>query len=187
SSPPSCLSPPSLPDPTPLFTGKGHILVLNFTTGYNDISPTTDHLGCLNADGAFTLSDCAVFTVADDFPRELTTAEGGVCTFYDDRAPEHLDSYYRKGLHALSCTKEGSTVEGAWRNSFYTIRGFNYPFICIGDFGCLYETKKVPDTEKEVLSVWEYAWGAHQMNGTPGYLQVVWLWDPVKEIAEKSS
>jgi hypothetical protein len=30
-----------------------------------------------------------------------------------------------------------------------------------------------------VMPVWEYAYGAHQLWGTPGYLHVMLVWEPI--------
>ncbi|KAK4443480.1 hypothetical protein QBC34DRAFT_261387, partial [Podospora aff. communis PSN243] len=163
-----------------IFTGTGTISVLNLThiTNIQTVSPATDRIGCLNAQGSFTLSDCAVFTRSDTFPEELSTSEG-ICSFWDRTAEEHTESYYGRDMFALACNERVGGLSEGERGPWYTINGFNHPFVCTGRIGCTFETKRAPENEGEVMPVWEYAYGAHQLWGTPGYLHVVLVWEPI--------
>ncbi|KAK0751255.1 hypothetical protein B0T18DRAFT_318669 [Schizothecium vesticola] len=158
-----------------LFTGQAHISVLNFTTSYELTTPNNS-IGCLNARGALTLNDCAVFTktefAAPLWTQQIVTARGP-CSFRDNTTVTNAKSAYGWDDHALSCT------EGYEREGFYTVNGFKYPFLCQGNIGCLHETTRVPATNIDELPIWEYHWGDSQMDGTPGQLRVVLLWEPI--------
>jgi len=111
------------PDVGSLFTGTGHIRILNATT-LNYASPS-DVIGCLNARGAFAPSsspaDCAVFTRNDTWPHELSSSQG-TCTFVDRSAKENLESIFGKGSYAYSCTDmeaPGDVTNG--RGNWYVI------------------------------------------------------------------
>jgi hypothetical protein len=100
-----------------LFTGQAHISVLNFTTSYELTTPNNS-IGCLNARGALTLNDCAVFTktefAAPLWTQQIVTARGP-CSFRDNTTVTNAKSAYGWNDHALSC------AEGYEREGFYTV------------------------------------------------------------------
>jgi hypothetical protein len=57
--------------------------------------------------------------------------------------------------------------------------GFKYPFVCNGNINCFYDIVASPSPEEKGHPVWQYFWGAHQMDVPPGHLKVIWLWVPV--------
>jgi hypothetical protein len=76
------------------FSGQGYIQVLrgdNITTA----SPS-DQIGCMHETGAFTLSDCGVFTkVGNGLSSGLRN-----CTFGDDTQPANVDAIYGQRNYA---------------------------------------------------------------------------------------
>lgn len=81
--------------------GKGQILVFNGS----DITNPLNYLGCMAADGAFVLKDCAFFTKAD----YSISSSLGNCTWHDDTKQENKDSIYGGGSYAWSCGKQLQT------------------------------------------------------------------------------
>ncbi|KAK4217519.1 hypothetical protein QBC37DRAFT_470677 [Rhypophila decipiens] len=160
--------------------GKGTVAVLNGT----DIDKLTlaDRIGCLNANGALTLDDCAVFTIYEpeeyDGLLRLMTTEAGNCTFQDETQPTNVDSIYGKGDHAWSC--DGEHPQADIYDGVYTLNGLKMPFVCNGDINCFYDVKKAPKNKTDAIPVWQFRWGSQQRGITPGHLQVAWLWQPVK-------
>ncbi|KAK1753567.1 hypothetical protein QBC47DRAFT_403909 [Echria macrotheca] len=167
---------------TDQFVGKGRVLVLN-SDNLEKAKPS-DKVGCLNAKGdVVTLDQCAVFTRNETWPHELYSS-AGTCTFRDTTTVQNLASVYGKGSYAFSCSDVGDSVlkSAMWAGEpYYTVDGFNFPFVCTGNLNCYYEIERVPTSDKDSLPVWEYFWGSQQMSVTPGHLQVMWLWDPVKD------
>jgi len=175
---------PSKPinDPSPLFTGRGLITAHPFSSSSPyTLTPT---LGCLNSHGLLTQSDCATFSinVTQSGHNQLFTSLG-YCTFSDETAVQNTKSWYGKDDHALSCTEKtwDRWATGFKGELFYTIRGFDYPWICQGEFGCRYESSGVPTKKEDALPIWEYTWGSQQMDGTPGNSQVMLLWERTEE------
>jgi hypothetical protein len=82
----------------PAFVGSGYIHVLNGS----DITKASiaDRIGCMDKTGAFTLSDCAVFTRMNSG----LFSSAGNCTFHDPSQPENLDSAYGRMSTAWHCT-----------------------------------------------------------------------------------
>lgn len=83
-----------------LFTGQGYIRVLNSSTV--DAAVPSAAVGCLDAAGAATASDCAVFTRVDEYPRVVRSPLGN-CSFSDEDMPVNSDSVYGRRNHAWSC------------------------------------------------------------------------------------
>ncbi|KAK4187675.1 hypothetical protein QBC35DRAFT_229987 [Podospora australis] len=157
-----------------VFVGRGEIHVLNYTSF--DATGPADKIGCLNEFGLLTFDDCAVFTRKEKNPAFLASPLGGACSFRNQNMPTNKDSYYGKDSHAWSCRESpADNLEEV----YYTVRGFNYPFICNGNLGCTYDIPNAPTPERRVQPVWQFFWGSHQMGITPGHLEVVWLWVPV--------
>lgn len=79
------------------FTGQGYIQVLkgdNITA-----ARTSDRIGCMHETGAFTLSDCSVFTrVGNGLSSRL-----GNCTFNDNTQPANVDAIYGQRNYAWVC------------------------------------------------------------------------------------
>ena len=83
------------------FTRQGHIVVLNASSVVN-VSPSAQRVGCMNAAGSLTQTDCAVFTRTDTAPYILSTSQGN-CSFLDQNMPANTDSAYGKNYHAFHC------------------------------------------------------------------------------------
>ncbi|KAL1870785.1 hypothetical protein VTK73DRAFT_2509 [Phialemonium thermophilum] len=164
---------------TELFQGRGRIAVLN-SSSLTAVSPATNRIGCLDADGALvsstkdTIDGCATYTRLDEFPYTLSTARGN-CSFGDANMQVNTDSAYGARSHAWHCW-EGRVGDAGDR--LYTIDGFSYPLLCNLDLDCFYDVKAVPGPG-EKAPVWQFFWGSQQMGITPGHLQVVWLWEPL--------
>ncbi|KAK4176671.1 hypothetical protein QBC36DRAFT_213470 [Triangularia setosa] len=178
------------------FVGQGQIHVLN-SSSYASANPATDTIGCLTASGFLSKNNCATFTRTESYPYMLVSSRG-LCTFNDKSMPNNKDSYYGKNTYAWHCLESAKAgIEG---ERYYTVNGFKYPFLCNGNLGCYYDIPAAPTTvaddgdsfsvqevgkTKAVQPVWQFFWGSHQMGITPGHLQVLWLWVPVKEGKEK--
>ncbi|KAJ6489925.1 hypothetical protein C8R45DRAFT_1096899 [Mycena sanguinolenta] len=149
--------------------GTGYIHVLNSTNWAT--ATADDSVGCLNAAGRFVLNDCAVFTHLDVAPDGLSTS-AGICTVYDTSMPANTAAIYGGSVHALTC----QTPESAQATDFYTIDGFQLPFLCQGDLDCYVDAGGVPTAEDDEFYVWPYEWGSQQMTVPQGHLQGVLLW-----------
>ncbi|KAK0609940.1 hypothetical protein B0T17DRAFT_629472 [Bombardia bombarda] len=183
--PPRRLLPPTAHaqtnDVTKLFVGQGQIAVLN-STSLAYASPA-DKIGCLSSLGNFTASaaECAVFTRIDAYPHTLLTTAGN-CSFRNKNMPVNSDSVYGKNTHSWSCGTD--KVETVPDETYYTVRGFNYPFLCNGNLDCFYDMKVPPapvanSTSSVRVPVWQFVWGSDQQEVSPGHVQTVWLWVPV--------
>ncbi|KAK4237074.1 hypothetical protein C8A03DRAFT_35005 [Achaetomium macrosporum] len=161
------------------FLGRAHIHVLN-NTNTSTADPVADRIGCLNAQGWLTLDDCAVFTRADDpnVHHTLSTSAGN-CSFQDPAMPKNVDSVYGSNTHAWSC---GPGAGDGMVEYYYTITGFNYPFVCQGNINCFYDIKATaPGEDTAPMPVWAFYWGSQQFDVPPGHWRVLWLWARVPE------
>ncbi|KAK4120720.1 hypothetical protein N657DRAFT_579272 [Parathielavia appendiculata] len=159
------------------FVGRGRIHVLNSTSFVT--ASLADRIGCLNRHGMLTLRDCAVFTLFDDSPRSFYSAEGN-CSFRNPNTPTNRDSYYGSDTHAWSCG--GKDVDKSVNENYYTVNGFNYPFVCNGNINCWYDIlMATPGNDYEPLPVWQFFWGAHQLDVPAGHSRVLWLWVPTRK------
>ncbi|KAK4225841.1 hypothetical protein QBC38DRAFT_420439 [Podospora fimiseda] len=159
------------------FVGLGQIHVLN-SDSFFSASPE-NRIGCINEQGLLTIDDCAVFSRLDAPPHTLSSARGD-CSFRNTRMPNNKDSWYGKNSYAWSCGRELTDETG---ESYYTVNGFRYPFVCNGNINCFYDIPRVPTVEETVQPVWQYFWGGEQPGITPGHMQVLWLWVPVAKDA----
>ncbi|KAI1658065.1 hypothetical protein F4813DRAFT_53091 [Daldinia decipiens] len=151
-------------------SGSGQIYVIN-STDFQNASPA-DSIGCLNAQGGFSESDCATFTRLDTYPNTLSTSSGN-CTFSDSTQPANTDSVYGSRSYSYFCREDyASSVT----DSLYTINGFNYAFLCHGDRNCFYDVKTIP-SDSTIAPVWEYVWGSQQTGIPEGHTQVMWYWN----------
>ncbi|KAL7623118.1 hypothetical protein AAE478_006797 [Parahypoxylon ruwenzoriense] len=151
------------------FSGSGQIYLVNgssFTTATPDLT-----IGCLDATGAFSEFDCATFTKLDTYPNTLSSSVGN-CSFTDATQPTNADSPYGGRSYAWHCRPD---YAASVSDSLYTVKGFNYPFLCHGDINCYYDVKNLP-TDSVNTPVWEYLWGAQQASIPTGHTQVLWLW-----------
>ncbi|KAK4154787.1 hypothetical protein C8A00DRAFT_42471 [Chaetomidium leptoderma] len=164
-------------DVTKDFLGRGQIHLLN-SSNFNTACPD-DRIGCLNGHGMLTLNDCAVFNRNDaipSFPTNLGTAAGN-CSFRDQDMPRNTDSYYGADSFAWSCG--GKNIDGL-DEYYYTVTGFNYPFICSGDIRCYYDiVGKAPTHHSPPMPVWQFFWGGSQMDIEAGHWRVILLWVPL--------
>ncbi|KAK0724973.1 hypothetical protein B0H67DRAFT_450297, partial [Lasiosphaeris hirsuta] len=161
---------------TQQFVGQGRILVLGGSTFFN--ATPADRIGCLNKSGIVTVDDCAVFTRQDKMPHPLTTSAGS-CSFRDSRMPANSESAYGKKSYAFSCREDNPPPSDS-DEGYYTVDGFNYPFLCNGNLFCYYDIKKFPARENDAAPIWQYFWGSSEQDIIPGHMQVLWLWAPVK-------
>ncbi|KAL2262876.1 hypothetical protein VTK26DRAFT_9140 [Humicola hyalothermophila] len=172
-------APPSAVDS---FTGHGTIHVLNSS------SPATasiaDSIGCLNERGLLVSASqggggggCAVFARADAAPHTLSTRAGD-CSFRNPDMPTNEDSVYGRDGHAWSCVPAADVGF----ETYYTVDGFRYPFVCNGNLNCYYDVvdQPVPEDGQGALPVWQFFWGSEQMGPPEGHLQVLWLWVPAE-------
>lgn len=115
------------------FVGRGQILAMN-SSSVMTATPDT-YVGCLDASGALTASDCAVFTRNDDEPHYVST-HAGKCSFTDTDMPANEDSIYGQRNHAFSC---GPRNTGESIDRLYTIVrpvSFFFGVFCSGKRGC---------------------------------------------------
>ncbi|KAI1400589.1 hypothetical protein F4819DRAFT_460886 [Hypoxylon fuscum] len=152
------------------FSGSGQIYVLN-STSFSTATPD-ESIGCLDVTGAFSESNCATFTKLNAYPNTLSSSAGN-CSFTDSSMPANTDSKYGSKSYAWHCRADYvATVS----DSFYTVQGFNYPFLCHGDTNCYYDVKALP-TEDVTTPTWEYLWGSQQQTVPAGHTQVLFLWN----------
>ncbi|KAI8957071.1 hypothetical protein F5Y11DRAFT_106035 [Daldinia sp. FL1419] len=153
-------------------SGSGQIYVIN-STDFQNASPA-DSIGCLNARGGFSESDCATFTRLDTYPHTLSTSTGN-CTFRDSTQPANTDNAYGSKSYSYFCRED---YEASVTDSLYTIDGLDYSFLCHGDMNCFYDVKIIPRDET-IAPVWEYVWGSQQMEIPKGHTQVMWYWKKI--------
>ncbi|GAB1318210.1 Ecp2 effector protein domain-containing protein [Madurella fahalii] len=166
-------TPCALGDASDEFVGQGQILVLN-SSNIGAATPD-DRIGCLNKHGMLTLSDCATFTRSDQIP-QLSTSEGG-CSFQNPDMPTNKDSIYGRNTHAWSCGDYPAPDGTPVAETYYSLNGLEYPFICHGNLACYFDiVANPPPSNSKPAPVWGYYWGSQQMSAPPGHLQVSWLW-----------
>ncbi|KAK3306154.1 uncharacterized protein B0T15DRAFT_219175 [Chaetomium strumarium] len=163
------------------FVGRAQIHVLN-STDISTADPVANRIGCLNAQGLLTLDDCAVFTRADDPNTHHTLSTSlGNCSFQNPNMPLNVDSIYGRDTHAWSCGPESDPAGlGGLAEYYYTISGFNYPFVCQGNINCWYDMKAiVPGKDTDPIPLWAYYWGGQQLDVPAGHWRVLWFWSRV--------
>ncbi len=82
---------------TPALANSGQILVLNDTD--SSTASISDSIGCLDASGAVTASDCATFAFLGSYPYTLSSNAGN-CSFTDSTQPANTDSVYGADSYA---------------------------------------------------------------------------------------
>lgn len=87
------------------FVGSGYVAVLH-SDDVGSASPS-DRIGCLDSDGHFTKSDCAIFTTLSEYPFALSTDKGD-CTFSDKEYERNKDSFFT--TPAFHCFSENEAV-----------------------------------------------------------------------------
>lgn len=101
--------------------GKGTVAVLNGTN--IDKLSLNDKIGCLDANGALTLKDCAEFTIIQppefDGLLRLLSSDAGLCTFQNEKQPTNKDSIYGQRDHAWSCYENHPADE--YQQAVYTL------------------------------------------------------------------
>ncbi|OIW32949.1 hypothetical protein CONLIGDRAFT_156882 [Coniochaeta ligniaria NRRL 30616] len=152
---------------SPAFVGQGRIQVLkgdNITA-----ARPSDRIGCMHETGAFTLSDCGVFTrVGNGLSSPL-----GNCTFNDDTQPANVDSIYGQRNYAWVCR---NGVDN-WLYYSFDINT-NLTIIWHGNLDGYEDAKAVPKAG-EKLPLWAFSWGSQQVDVPPGHVRTIWLWEPV--------
>ncbi|KAI1466160.1 uncharacterized protein F4812DRAFT_98914 [Daldinia caldariorum] len=154
-----------------LTDGKGEIHVVK-STSLKDALPANS-IGCLDAKGGFTETDCATFTISDNGPNTLfLSSDAGNCTFSDTTQPANTDSRYGSKAHAFVCREDYKVANV---DAFYGIDGLDN-FLCRGNIDCFYDTKIV---DGAASPVWEFFWGSYQYGVPAGHTQVMWYWNKV--------
>lgn len=101
--------------------GAGSIVVVN-GTNFEKLS-IDNKVGCLNANGALTLDDCATFTVVQpeefDGLLRLLSTEAGICSFQKTDQPKNEDSEYGKDDYSFACYEDHPKTEV--NEAYYTI------------------------------------------------------------------
>ncbi|KAJ1562396.1 hypothetical protein HK405_012620 [Cladochytrium tenue] len=156
------------------FTGTGTISVLNGTNGYS--STPAEAVGCLDAAGQLTADTtaCAEFTAVGasaGVAKGLATASGN-CTFYDDAAPKNTDSSLGNVGEALRCLDHVLATD----DTFYTISGFDYPYLCYRDTDCYVDAAFAPNSSSGAADVWQFFWSGEQLTVPTGHLKGILLW-----------
>ncbi|KAI1370506.1 hypothetical protein F4677DRAFT_350829 [Hypoxylon crocopeplum] len=154
------------------FSGSGQIYVIN-STNFDTATPD-QAIGCLDATGAFSASNCATFTKLPNYPQTLISAAGN-CSFTDPTQPANTDNKYGSRSYAFHCRPSYSSTIS---DSLYTVNGFKYTFLCHGDINCFYDVKTMP-SRNLTTSVWEYLWGSQQESIAVGHTQVLWYWKKI--------
>ncbi|KAL2145870.1 hypothetical protein VTI28DRAFT_5952 [Corynascus sepedonium] len=161
------------------FVGRGRIQVLNASDPFKT-SLDADRIGCINAVGQLTLSDCAVF---NQLPPPATpfslSSPAGNCTTQNPDMPVNSDSIYGRGTHAWWCGEQDDGMKH--KEWYYTINGWPAPFICSGEMRCLWDIKANVPKEGDELPVWQFFWGSQQPDIEPGHWNVLLLWVPLDE------
>ncbi|KAI1808898.1 hypothetical protein F4811DRAFT_548474 [Daldinia bambusicola] len=151
--------------------GTGEIRVVK-STNLKDALPENS-IGCLDAKGGFTETNCATFTISDKGPNSLfLSSDAGNCTFSDTTQPANTDSVYGSRAHAFIC-REDHTPENV--DVFYDLSGLDN-FLCRGNVNCFYDTKIASDAASPV---WEFYWGSSERDVPPGHTMVMWYWNKV--------
>ncbi|KAI2625667.1 hypothetical protein GGR54DRAFT_509576 [Hypoxylon sp. NC1633] len=152
------------------FSGSGQIYVINST----DIDAATPDqaVGCLDATGSLSASNCATFTKLEAYPGTLYSSVGN-CSFTDATQPANTDNAYGSRSYAWHCR---SNYAATISDSLYTIVGLKYPFLCHGDINCFYDFKNMP-SRNLTTSVWDYIWGSRQPAIPAGHTKVLWYWN----------
>lgn len=96
-------------------SGSGQIYVIN-STDFQNASPA-DSIGCLDAKGSFSESDCATFTRLDTYPNTLSSSAGN-CTFRDSTQPANTDNVYGSRSYSYFCRED---YEASIADILYTI------------------------------------------------------------------
>ncbi|KAK6950696.1 hypothetical protein Daesc_007221 [Daldinia eschscholtzii] len=154
-------------------SGSGQIHVVK-SSNLQDALPENT-IGCLNAQGLFTETDCATFTIRDPKPLTLfLSSEAGSCTFQDSTQPANTDSVYGSRLHSHVCREDYETKDV---DAFYTLNGLDN-FLCRGNLNCFYDVK-IESGDNATSPVWEFAWGSQQRDVAEGHTMVMWYWSKV--------
>ncbi|KAI6084619.1 hypothetical protein F4821DRAFT_167027 [Hypoxylon rubiginosum] len=151
------------------FSGSGQIYVIN-NTDWKTATPDQS-IGCLDARGSFSEDNCATFTKLGVYPNTLSTSVGN-CSFTDSTQPANTDNAYGSHSYAWHCRPSFSATV---TDSFYTIKGLPYPFLCHGDSNCFFDVKNLP-TRNVTMPAWEYIWGSKQTSIPAGHTQVMFYW-----------
>ncbi|KAI2606358.1 uncharacterized protein GGS25DRAFT_533434 [Hypoxylon fragiforme] len=155
------------------FSGSGEIHIIN-STDFGSATPA-ESIGCLDVNGAFTTSldsGCATFTRLAQSPGTVST-DAGNCSFTDASQPANTDNPYGANSYAWHCRPD---FAAAATDSLYTVKGFNYPFLCHGDINCYYDVKNNMISRNGTAPVWGYVWGSRQTTIPAGHSQVLWYW-----------
>ncbi|KAI1394301.1 uncharacterized protein F4822DRAFT_387859 [Hypoxylon trugodes] len=97
------------------FSGSGQVFIVN-STELSKASPD-QIIGCLDATGAVSESNCGTFTKLNTYPNTLQSSVGN-CTFTDSTQPANTDNAYGAHSYAWHCRPDYvATVS----DSLYTI------------------------------------------------------------------
>ncbi|KAK4443041.1 hypothetical protein QBC34DRAFT_478759 [Podospora aff. communis PSN243] len=152
----------------------GHIYALLYPNINLPSSSSLNSIGCLNALGQLTLSDCAVFSHTPSGYGTLSTAAGN-CTFNDKKAPENADSLF-KG-YAWTC---GEHLEVEEKENYYLgpVENWTDEFKLLGNGNLrfFYDVPALPATEEDKIPVWRYLWGSAQVGVPEEHHRIGLLW-----------
>ncbi|KAI0386941.1 hypothetical protein F5Y04DRAFT_242660 [Hypomontagnella monticulosa] len=152
------------------FSGSGEIHLINSTNF--DSASLDNRIGCLDARGGFSRSNCATFTRLDVYPNSLSSRVGN-CSFTDASQPANTDNPYGAHSYAFHCRPD---FAASISETLYTVKGFKQTYLCHGDINCFYDVKNLPDVDV-TTPVWEYLWGSQQVSIPAGHTQVLWYWN----------
>ncbi|PSR88569.1 hypothetical protein BD289DRAFT_482069 [Coniella lustricola] len=141
------------------------------TTSYTTTTPD-DSVGCLNALGQLTLSDCAIFAPVDTYYVETSA---GVCSFKNTSQPANTDDIYGASVYALTCWEHTPTTSDI---EFYTIQGTDYDFLGTGDADLYYDIPALPSSSSDVIDFWYFVWGGEETGVPAGHYKALLLWVP---------
>lgn len=177
------------------FRGHARILVVNSTGYIYDVPDAYNRvIGCINNVGKVVpLSDegCAIFEKKGDYPTKIVSPEGNNCTHFNVAQPVNKDSYYGKDSYAWYCgaTAERESKGPGWLDgeTYYTVNGFNHPYICSGNIGCIRDMLAPPTgpdgkpvKDFAPLPLWMFYWGGEEYTVVKGHVEVLLLWDLLK-------
>ncbi|KAM7211645.1 hypothetical protein V8F06_012971 [Rhypophila decipiens] len=177
------------------FTGRARILVVNSTGYIYDVPDAYNKvIGCINNVGKVapvSSKNCAIFEKKGDYPTKIVSPEGNNCTHFNVAQPVNQDSYYGKDSYAWYCgvTGDKESKGPGWFDSetYYTINGFDHPYICSGNIGCSRDMPAPPAgpdgrpaKDFSPLPLWMYYWGGEEYHVVKGHVEVLLLWDLLK-------
>ncbi|KAK0648226.1 hypothetical protein B0T16DRAFT_455712 [Cercophora newfieldiana] len=154
---------------------QGQIYALQYPTIPADPKDAIT-VGCINAAGALTLTDCSLFSHIEGSIGTFSSAQGN-CTFLDSSTPAHPSERYGEGSHAWKCGGTTSETDANPVEFYYLMRvsGWTdgYAVIGNGNLHLFYDVPSLPTTKEDEIPVWRYLWDLPE-----GHERVALLWVP---------